>query len=99
MIKVTNDEKYLITGDDDATILIIDLATRNVVHSFRQMTDSMFSTLILSIMCLIGIIKSVELSSDNQYIISTGHFRFSSIKVYNLKTRKELFTLSDVHAG
>jgi len=81
-ILVTSDEKYLITGWSDGTILIYDISQKKAVHKFRNVHEH-------------GV-KCLALTSDDQLVISGG-FKDKNLKIFDIQNRGQKGTIENAH--
>lgn len=82
-MKITSDNKLIISGSQDNSIKVFDFDTKREVHHFQNAHQRS--------------ITSVAITADNRFIISGSHDK--SLKVFDLQTKQEVHYFKNAHQG
>lgn len=94
-MKFSPDGRFLFTASEDKSIKIIDFATKNLIHHFKDIHEGIeidYFSLIFS-----ESITCISVSPDGKQLISGS--ADESIKILDIPGRQEIYCFKEAHKG
>ncbi len=93
-VTISSDDKYIVSGSEDKSIKIFNLESREEVYHFVGAHKGKKSHKPNHILAYV---TSVQISSDNKYIVSGSDDK--SIKIFDFASKQEIHRFKKVHRG
>ena len=90
----------MVSAAADRAIKGTDLQTKQQIFAFTEVhtgTSLTFDFFTHHVLLFIGVINSIKLSRDNNYLVSGAEDK--CIKVFGIREKQELHHFADVHTG